>query len=86
MAQQIFNPIKYGFEWTTDGWYKFDVQAAEKKALGERNAEIKRLKAAGRKPKAFTLSKQQMTHGGIGSGHPEISVVVSVYGINCEES
>lgn len=42
MAQQTFNPIKYGFEWTTDGWYKF------------------------------------------GSGHPEISVIVSVYGIHHE--
>lgn len=84
MAQQMFNPIEHGFEWTADGWYKFDAKAAEKQALTERNAEVKRLKAAGHNPKPFTLSRQQLTRGGIGSGHPEITVIVSVYGINHE--
>lgn len=81
MTQMTFNPIRYGFEWTQD-WYTFDARSAEKKALAARNAEVKRLKTEGRTVKTFTLSKQQLTMGGIGSGHPEITVIVSVYGLN----
>lgn len=89
MAQQTFNPIDYGFKWQGD-WYTFDARAAEKEALAARNAEVKRLRAefkrlrmtTERPVKPFTLRQQQITKGGIGSGHPEITVIVSVYGIN----
>ena len=81
MTQQIFDPISFGFEWTAD-WYKFDAKTAEKRALAARNAEVKRLRKEGREVFPFTLSKQLRTMGGIGSGRPEISVIISAYGLN----
>ena len=84
MAQQIYDPIDYGFEFTTDGWYKFNRIEASKLALKARNQAAKQYKANGFKVRAFTLSNQLRTMGGIGSNHPEISVIVNVYGLNVD--
>ena len=80
--QITFNPIDYGFQWTDDGWYKFDYEAARKAAMSDRRKRTKELKAEGFTVKSFTLSNQRITRGGIGSGNPEITQIVSVYGLN----
>lgn len=80
--QLMFNPINYGFEFTPDGWYKFDRKAAHKAALSARNAKAKELRKVGKRVVLFTLADQLITRGGIGSGHPQIENVVSVYGLN----
>lgn len=80
--QKVFDAISYGFEWTEDGWYRFDRKAAMSAALKARNAEAKRLRAEGWTVRVFTLKDQLRTMGGIGSGHPEISEMVNAYGFN----
>ena len=79
--QRTFNPADFGFEWT-DGWYKFDYEAARKQALATRNQEAKRLRGRGYSVKVFTLKNQLMSMGGIGSGQPHITQYVSIYGLN----
>jgi hypothetical protein len=79
--QQMFNPIDYGFTWDGD-WYKFNYEAARKAAMAARSKRTKELKAQGWTVKSFTLSDQRITRGGIGSKHPEITQIVSVYGLN----
>ena len=76
--QQIFNPVKFTFEWT-DGWYNWDRDEAHREALKARNAKAKELKVRGYKVRKSTLRDQLITLGGIGSGHPEISLVVNCY-------
>lgn len=80
--QETFNPIAFTFEWTDDGWYKFDYESARKQAMAARRKRAKELKAQGFTVKSFTLSNQRITRGGIGSEHPEITQIVSVYGLN----
>lgn len=83
MSGQIaFSPIDYGFKFTADGWYQFDSAAAHKAAMKARNARAKELRAAGYQVRAFTMSGQLITRGGIGSGKPQIEVVVSCYYLN----
>lgn len=82
MRQEIFDPVEYGFEWTTDGWYKFDYETSRKAAIAARREMAKELKASGHKIRFFTLRNQRITLGGIGSRHPEITQIVSVYGLN----
>lgn len=79
--QKIFDPTNYTFEWTED-WYDWDYEAAHKQALKARNAEAKKLKRAGYEVTKYTLRDQLITQGGIGSGHPEISLVVNCYVLN----
>ncbi len=79
--QYIFSPINYGFQWT-NGWYTFNREAAQKEALKARNLFAKEEKKRGRKVVNFSLPGQLITRGGIGSGHPQIEVVVNVYGCN----
>jgi hypothetical protein len=82
MMQQTYDPIDYGFEFTAD-WYKFDYASARKMALKARNKAKKYYEAMGcYDVRTFTLSNQLRTMGGIGSNHPEISVIVSVFGLN----
>jgi hypothetical protein len=81
MNQRMFNPVDYGFRWEQD-WYKFDAEKARKAAMAARRKMAKELKAEGYTPRSFTLSNQRITRGGIGSGHPEITQIVSVYGLN----
>ena len=80
-----FDPIDYGFRWTEPteqdpmGWYEYDGKPAEQAALKARNAEAKRLKAAGHQVRKGSLGKQLRTLGGIGSGRPHIDLLVPVY-------
>jgi len=80
--QTIFNPVDFGFEWTTDGWYTFDATTAQKAARRARDVEAKRLRAEGRTVYPFSLAGQLISRGGIGSGRPHIEVVVNCYGLN----
>ena len=82
--QQTFNPVRYGFSWTDDGWYDWDSKAGHKAALQARNAEVKRLRAEGRRVRCFTLRNQLISLGGIGSGRPHIEEIVTVYGLNAD--
>ena len=88
MPQIIVSPADYCFEWTCPtvedpmGWYKWDRTRAHKLALRDRNKLAMTLHRAGKNPVSFSLPGQLITMGGIGSGHPEISLVVRCYGIN----
>jgi len=82
--QYVFNPVDYGFEWTDIGWYKFDRREAHKKAMRERNRMAKVMKDRGHTIRKFSLPKQMITRGGIGSNYPEINVLVTVYGFNID--
>lgn len=80
--QRIFNPIHFGFEFTADGWYTFDRKTAQSAALKARNDFVKQAKAQGQRVSTFSLPNQLITRGGIGSGNPQIEVVVTCYGVN----
>ena len=82
MSQRIYNPIDFGFQWTDDGWYDFDRKAAQSAALKARNAYVKQAKAQGKQVSTFSLPNQLITRGGIGSGKPQIEVIVNCYGVN----
>ena len=71
--QIFFSPLDYGFKWTDD-WYTFDRTNAMKAAKKARDEMYKSV--GGRK---YTLSNQLVTKGGIGSGHPQIEEIISVY-------
>ena len=79
-TQLTFSPTKYGFRWVGD-WYEYDGKPAEKAALKARNDEAKRLKAEGRTVRKFSLGKQLVSLGGMGTAHPHIELVVPVYGL-----
>jgi hypothetical protein len=80
MNQMSFNPANY-MVWEGD-WYNFNDREAHKSALKARNTEAKRLRAQGKTVYCGSRSGQLITRGGIGSGHPEISMVVTVYYLN----
>ncbi len=88
MPQRTFNPADYCFEWVNPtvedpgGWYKWNRREAHRFALRDRNQCAKSLRENGYSPVLFSLRDQLITRGGIGSGHPEISLVVTVYGLN----
>ena len=77
-TQMSFNPVDYGFEWKGD-WYCFDSEMAHKKAKEERDVEAKRLRSEGYRIKKYSERNQLITRGGIGSGHPQIEEIVTVY-------
>jgi len=81
MSQQRFNPLHFGFTWTSDGWYEFDHVATHKAARAARDAEARRLRKAGHKVRCWTNNNQLVSQGGIGSGKPHIELIVSVYGL-----
>lgn len=86
MQQQFFNPVDFGFEWTACegfelGWFKFPYEEAIKAARAARDAVAKELKAEGHTVRKVSLGRQLVTRGGLGSGHPEITLEVPVYGI-----
>lgn len=81
-TQQTFNPANYHFEWTPDGWYSWDREAAHKAALQARNAYAKSLKAQGRRVTKSSMAGQLITRGGIGSGHPQIEMFCTVYTVS----
>lgn len=76
--QEKFNPIDFGFVWTKD-WYEFDHTAAHKAAKVARTARVKELRAQGIRPRQYAHRDQLITRGGIGSGHPQIENIVTVY-------
>lgn len=76
--QETFCPQDYGFEWTED-WYRWDYKAGHKAALAARNLYAKRMREAGHAVRCGSLPNSLMTVGGIGSGHPQIEHVVTVY-------
>lgn len=82
MTQIFINPIDYGFEWTDDGWYSFDRKSSTSKALKARNATAKQLTAQGKNVRCWSMPNQLITRGGIGSGKPQIQVIVNVFCIN----
>lgn len=84
--QESFNPVRFGFEWTSDSWYKFDRETASKAAMSARRKRAKELKAQGYSVRNWTLSNQRMTLGGIGSDNPEITQIVSVYMLNARRA
>ena len=78
MNQETFNPINYHFRWTKD-WYDWAYDEAHQTARKARSQRAKYLRSKGY---AVTLSSrggQQITRGGIGTKHPEITAVVTVY-------
>ena len=81
MRQELFDASQTHFAWDGD-WYTFEAGAGQAEAKRRRAARIKELRAQGYDCKAFSLGTQQLTKGGIGSGHPEITIFVKGYGIN----
>jgi len=83
MQTMIFDPIKTGFRWNDDdccggmGWYDYDA-GAEKAARRDRDAFARAARKAGKTVKCST-TKSLRTMGGIGTNHPEISLVVPIY-------
>ena len=81
-VQHVFSPIKFGFEWTNDGWYSFDRKDATTKARKARDDKARELKTQGYAVKKFSLPNQLVSMGGIGSNHPHIEEIVNCYGLN----
>jgi hypothetical protein len=83
MARQAtYNAIDECFAWTEDGWYSWDRDAAHKAAKRKRDEHAAELRRAGRAIKKRTSTNNLFTRGGIGSGHPEISMIANVYYID----
>ena len=80
--QEIYTGIDYGFEWTDDGWYKWDMVAGQKAALAARNARAKELRAQGYQVRLFSLGDQLISKGGINTGRPDIQLWTKAYGLN----
>ena len=81
MGQRIFSSANYTFAWVGD-WYEWDGKEARKQAMAARSAFCKELKRDGIPFRIFSESSQLVRRGGIGSGHPEIDLVCSMYGVN----
>lgn len=83
MQDVAFDPIKTGFRWTNEdccggmGWYEYDA-SAEKTARKDRDAFARAARKDGKTVKCST-NKSLRTMGGIGTNHPEISLVVPIY-------
>jgi len=73
-----FSPVDYDWKWTKD-WYDWDSKAGHKKAMQERNKVAAEYKAKGYTVKKSTVRGQLITRGGIGSGHPQIEEIVTVF-------
>lgn len=80
MMQETFNPVDYGFEWVDD-WYVLHP-GARNQALVARNLRAKQLRGQGYTVRSFALNNQLITRGGIGTKHPQIELLVTVYGLN----
>ena len=77
--EKSFNPMRYNFTWTADNWYAFDYAAAHAAAKAARDEEARALKAEGYAVKKRSRGNCLMSVGGIGSGHPQIDMIVTVY-------
>jgi hypothetical protein len=84
---ESFNPADYAFKWTEDrvqpgcslGWYEWSYDIAHRIAKEERDSQYKLYKSKGLKVRRWVLKNQTIRRGGIGSGHPDIELVVNVY-------
>jgi len=81
MNQQIFSPLAYGFYWVGD-WYSFDSEVCHQHAFRARNNMAKQLRKDGGVVTLFSLKNQLVSRGGIGTPHPHIELVITVYGLN----
>jgi hypothetical protein len=80
LADLVFDPIKTGFKWVSGdgmGWYDYDA-GAEKNARRDRDAAARAARKVGRTVKC-SVTRSLRTMGGIGTNHPEISLVVPIY-------
>ena len=86
----VYNPIDFTFRWTPPedesnrfdvGWYEWDYEEAHRLAQKKRDEDWHRLKAQGHKVRRYSTKNQRMRRGGLGTGHPQIDLVVTVYGI-----
>jgi len=89
--QEKFNPIDFGFRWTEPaageefGWYEFGHVAASTAAKKARDDRARQLRKQGRSVRRWTQKNNLMTRGGIGTGRPEISLVVPVYYLEVQQ-
>ena len=79
-----FCPIDYGFTWSAD-WYEFDFKAATQAAKADRDFVAGYLKRQGYKNVKKSSDKQLITKGGIGTGHPQIEELVTVFYVSCPD-
>lgn len=83
MTDKVFDPIKTGFKWVSDdscggmGWYDYDP-SAEKQARKDRDAYARSARKTGKTVKC-SVNRSLRTMGGIGTNHPEISLLVPIY-------
>lgn len=88
MGQKLYS-IRDDFRWVADSndswWYEIDIKKAESNALRARNREAKRLKDLGHEVTIFSLGRQLLSFGGIGTGMPHIELVGKTYGLNFTE-
>lgn len=83
MNQFVYSPTRTGhFRWTDNNWYEFDHVAAHQAAKKQRDDHAADLRKRGYLVKKFTHAKQLMTMGGIGTGNPQIELIVTCYGLN----
>ena len=76
MTDVAFDPIDYGFSWIDD-WYEYDA-SAEKRARRDRDDFARRERKAGKTVKCST-NRSLRRMGGIGSGHPDIELIVPIF-------
>ena len=81
MAQQMFNPCDFHFEWTSD-WYDWDLFEGHREARRVRDIVARRLRREGHKVRSFRLPNQVITRGGVGTNRSQIEFVVTVYGLS----
>ena len=82
VKQYSFNPIKYTFKWTDDNWYEWDYKSAHRQALNARNKKAKALENQGYKVSRWYSPCQRVKQGGLGTGKPEIELIVNVYHVD----
>jgi len=82
VVQKLFDGTDTHFRWTKSGWYEFDHTAARKAALKARNQHARQLSEQGYVVTKFSLGRQLVSRGGIGSDRPHIELEVSCYGLN----
>lgn len=88
MPQIVKSPADYCFEWTSPtpdspmGDYTWDRAKAHAQALRDRNQIAITLSRSDHNPRSFSIRDQTITLGGIGSGHPQIELAVTIYGLN----
>jgi hypothetical protein len=84
----VYDPTDYCFEWTPPedptnpfdvGWYKWDSVKAHEEAKAARDAHYNEMKKKGRKVKRSQMRNQLITRGGIGSEHPQVEFLVTIY-------